>query len=76
LNKQEELDNEKRSDEAELLNDVFGSDGYHEDKFNDYEEENYIFDFDDAQKSSLNEYFYYLFAYGFIEDMPDLHFIE
>ena len=69
-------ENEKNNDENDLLNDVFGSDGYRESEFNDYEEEDYIFDFDDAQKSSLNEYFHYLFSYGLIEDIPDLHFIE
>ena len=69
-------ENEKDNDENDLLNDVFGSDGYLESEFNDYEEEDYIFDFDDAQKSSIDEYFHYLFSYGLIEDIPDLHFIE
>jgi predicted solute-binding protein len=71
-----DIENEKHNDEDDLLNDVFGADGYREDEFNDYEEENYIFDFDDTQKSSLNEYFHYLFSYSLIDDIPDLHFIE
>ena len=74
--KEEYIGDERHNDEADLLNDVFGSDGYLESEFNDYEEENYIFDFDEAQKTSLNEYFNYLFSYSLIDDVPDLHFIE
>ena len=74
--KEEFNEDGKHNNEATLLNDIFGEDGYTESEFNDYEEENYIFDFDDDQKSSINEYFNYLFSYGLIDDIPELHFLE
>lgn len=58
-----------------LLSDILNSEEEFDDDDLD-EESNYIYEFGDEQKSSIEEYFNFLFSYGLIENIPDLNIVE